>query len=184
MYLDILLGVVLFLTVLNGYRNGFFLSAISLFGIVINIVIAKISTPKVMDILNIHGDIQDGTYILFYTLIFLGIYLLIGLLLAFLKSFIKSNMRSFLDVFLGILFGFVKGIIISFILLLFFNLIGNNFKDIKKYGEGSWGNAIFKKTIPYVRDYFPEKIGDKIESLKHREDVEKYLNDILEESGE
>ena len=184
MYLDILIGVVLLLTVLNGYRNGFFLSAISLFGIVINIVIAKLATPKVLNIIGIQGSVENGTYILFYTLVFMVVYLLIGLLLAFLKSFVKSNMRNFVDVFLGIIFGFVKGAMLSFVLLLFFNLIGNNFEGIKEYGKGSWANAVFKETVPYVRDYFPERIGDKIENLRHREKVEKYLDNILEESVE
>jgi|GEM_PF-2232998 len=184
MYLDILIGVVVLLTVLKGYSNGFFLSAISLFGIVVNVVAAKLATPKIMGILNISGGSNDKTYILSYTFIFLGMYVLIGLLLAFLKSFIKSSMRSFTDVFLGIIFGFIKGILISFILLLFFNLLGNHLPKIEIYGEGSYSNRVFKKTVPYLRDYFPEKIGDKIEKLKYKESVERYLDDVLKESGE
>lgn len=182
MYLDILVGVILLFTVFKGYSSGFFVGAISLFGIVVNVVIAKLATPKVMELLKIDGN--DGTYFLFYAIIFLGLYFLIGLLLAFLKSFIKDSMRSGTDIVLGVLLGFSKGVAISFILLLFYNLIGENFHNLKRYGEGSRANVAFKRSIPYVRDYFPEKIGDRIESKKYRENVERYLENILKESGE
>ncbi|GLI55570.1 hypothetical protein PM10SUCC1_10840 [Propionigenium maris DSM 9537] len=182
MYLDILVGVILLFTILKGYSSGFFVGAISLFSIVVNVVIAKLATPKVMELLKIDG--KEGTYYLFYALIFLGLYFLIGLLLALLKSFIKDSMRSGTDRFMGILLGFLKGVAISFILLLFYNLLGENFHNIKRYGEGSKANVAFKRAIPYVRDYFPERIGDRIESRKYRENVEKYLDNILKESGE
>ena len=93
-------------------------------------------------------------------------------------------MRSFPDVFLGVIFGFFKGILISFMLLLFFNLLGSNFPRVKAYGEGSYSDGLFKKAVPYIRDYFPEKIGNRIEKLKYRESVEKYLDEVLKESGE
>ncbi len=182
MYLDILVGIILLFTVFKGYSSGFFVGAISLFSIVVNVVIAKLATPKVMEILKINGN--DGTYFLFYALIFLGLYFLIGLLLAFLKSFIKDSMRSGTDIVMGILLGFLKGVVISFILLLFYNLIGENFHNIRRYGRGSRANVAFKKSIPYVREYFPERIGDRIESKKYRENVERYLDNILKESGE
>jgi len=181
-YLDILVGIILLFTIFRGYSSGFFIGAISLFGIVVNIVIAKLATPKVMGILGISGT--DRNHFLFYGLVFLGMYFLTGLLVTLLKSFIKDNMRSGMDIVMGVLLGFVKGVVISFIVLLFYNLVGENFDNLKKYGEGSRTNIIFKRSIPYVRDYFPEKIGEKIESEKHRENVERYLDNILKESGE
>lgn len=180
MYLDIAVGVILLYTILRGYSNGFLLSAISLFGIVINVVLTKMATPRVIEFFSIGRD--DTYYIFFYGGVFLGIYIVIGIFLAFIKSFIKNNMKNFLDTFLGVVFGLIKGLALSFMLVLFFVLGEDHIDSLKKYGKESIAKEYFQKTLPYVREYFPANLEKKMEQQRYREDVEKYLKGILKET--
>lgn len=173
MYLDIVIGVILVFTIVMGIRNGFLISILSLFGVVINIVGAKMLTPIVIDALNIQGEglLYLGTYMGVFGLV----YMVITLLLSFLKSFIKENLRNPIDVTFGMIFGGAKGLLISFIVLLLFNILNGHIKTLEKYGENSISNKAFIKALPYVREWMPSRVGDTLDKSKYKAEIEKFL---------
>ena len=182
MYLDMLVGIIILFTIYKGYSSGFFVSFLSLFGVVVSLVITRDFTPQIMSLLRIEGG--KGTFSMIYIVIFLVVYLLIGILLAFLESFIKVKKRTLLGIILGSSVGLIKGLTLSFVVLLFYNLLGDHIGGVKKYGEESRSNIVFQKAIPYARDILPKKIGDNIESKGYKKDIEKYIKDVLKEQGE
>jgi len=182
MYLDILAGITILFNIYKGYSSGFFVSVLSLFGIVVSLIIARDFTPMIMKLLKI--EVASGTFSMFYMLILLIVYLLIMILLAFLESFIKMRKRTVTGIILGTTFGLIKGLTLTFVLLLFYNLLGDHISEIKKYGEQSRSNEVFQSTISHVRDILPERIGDNIESKGYKENIEKYIKDVLKESEE
>lgn len=182
MYLDMLVGLIILFTIYKGYSSGFFVSLLSLFGVVVSLVIARDFTPKIMSLMRIEGG--EGTFSMIYMVVLLVIYLLIGILLAFLESFIKVKKRTLPGIFLGSGIGIIKGLTLSFVILLFYNLLGDHISGVKKYGEESHSNIVFQKAIPYARDILPKRIGDNIESKGYKKDVEKYIKNILKEQGE
>lgn len=182
MYLDVLAGIIILFTIYKGYSSGFFVSVLSLFGILISLIIARDFTPMIMNLLKIEGG--NGTFSMFYMLVFSIVYLLIMILLAFLESFIKVRKRTITGIVLGTSFGLLKGLSLSFVILLFYNLLGDHISGLKEYGEGSHSNEVFQRTIPYAREILPERIGDNIESKGYKKNIEKYIKDVLKESKE
>jgi membrane protein required for colicin V production len=120
MYLDILIVMILLLTILKGYLNGFFLETLSFFGVIINIVFSRILTPIILLKFAINPD--SPLYSWTYALIFLGVYMLMGIFIAFIKRSLRNAFRGKLNSVTGSILGFFKGFIIYFVILFFYSL--------------------------------------------------------------
>lgn len=179
MYLDILIVIILLLTVLKGYLNGFFLETLSFFGVVINILFSRILTPIIIQEFAITPD--SSLYPGVYALTFLGIYILMGIFIAFIKRSLRNAFRGKINAIAGAVLGLFKGFIIYFVVLFFYSLLSMNTGFLKKYGEGSYSRKFFIYSIPVIKEYFPKEYEEKLESLTNNAKIDRYLKNILKE---
>lgn len=179
MYLDILIAGILLITVLKGYLNGFFIEILSFFGMIINIIFTKSVTPII--ILRFAIKPENPFYSGVYAIIFLGVYMIMGIFIMFIKKALKKAFKGKINTAAGAILGSFKGLLISFVILVFYSLLSMNLNFIKTYGDGSYSKKAFIYSLPALREYFPNEYGEKLQTMAHKEKIEKYLNNILKE---
>ncbi|WP_372712789.1 CvpA family protein [Ilyobacter sp.] len=179
MYLDILIAVILLITVLKGYLNGFFIEVLSFFGMIINIIFSKSITPIL--ILRFAIKPESPFYSGVYAIVFLGVYTVMGIFIMFIKKALKKAFKGKINTAAGAILGSFKGLLISFVILVFYSLLSMNMDFVKKYGEGSYSQKAFIYSLPTLREYFPDEYGEKLQNIAHKEKIDKYLKNILKE---
>ncbi|WP_319204483.1 CvpA family protein [uncultured Ilyobacter sp.] len=179
MYLDILIAVILLMTVIKGYLNGFFIEVLSFFGMIINLIFTKNLTPIL--ILNFSIKPENPFYSGVYAILFLGIYTVMGMFIMFIKKALKKAFKGKLNTMAGSILGLFKGLLIAFVIMVFYSLLSMNLDFIKKYGEESYSQKVFISSLPVLREYFPDEYGERLQNMAHREKVEEYLKNILKE---
>lgn len=177
MYLDIVLAIVLILSLLDGLKNGVFIEFLSLFGIVINFVLAKYLTPKIIDFLNLAKG--DNSYVVIYVLIFWAVYIAVGILLHFFRNIVENQQKGFLTRILGAVLGGIKGFVVCMIIIFIFDFSVDKFSSLAKYGEDSKGTKIFLKVTPTIEEYLPKAFKDKINSIKDDRLIDRYLGKLF-----
>lgn len=176
MYLDIVVLIVLVLSILDGLKNGLFVEFLSVFGLIINFLLAKLLTPKVMLFLNLNNG--NNSYFIIYIIIFWAIYIIIGLFLHYFRGIMESQSKGLLIKFLGGVLGCIKGTILAMIIIFCFDFAVDYFKDLEKYRTGSRSTEIFLKISPKIEEHMPQTFKDKLNAIKNEKILDRLLNKL------
>lgn len=177
MYLDIIILIVLFLSILDGLKNGLFVEFLSVFGLAINFIIAKYLTPKVIEFL--HLSTNNNSYFITYIIIFWAIYIIVGIFLHCFRNIIEKQNKGLLTRFLGAILGGIKGFVIAIIIIFIFDFSVDKFSGLEKYGKGSHATEIFLKIGSSIEEYIPKAFKDKLNAIKDDKLVDRYINKLF-----
>ena len=177
MYLDIVVLVVLILSILDGLRNGLFVEFLSVFGLIINFLIAKYLTPYVINFLNLKGGTDN--YFIIYIIIFWAVYIVVGIFLYYFRNIMLHQSKGLVIRALGAILGAMKGLIIAMIIIFIFDFAVDKFNGLEKYSTGSRSTDIFLKVVPKVEEYMPKEFKDKLNSIKNGKLVDRYINKLF-----
>lgn len=175
MYLDILVLVIVVLAVLTGIRNGIFTEIISVFGFVMNIIIAKTYTPLVLKFFQKIDKVFKNSYLVTYIVTFVAVYLVISIILCFVKKALRKQRMGFLNRALGGILGFVKGTIVALIIILIYTYSLNFVPSLEKYSDESKTIQIFYEIIPNFENYIPDSLLEKFNKNATKKMIEKSI---------
>lgn len=126
-YIDLVLGIILVLAAIQGFRKGFIVEAASLAALVLGIWGAIKFSDWTADFItrkfNYHSEYLS---IFAFILVFIGIVILISLLGKLLDNAVKAVALGFLNRLAGIIFGVLKVAVILSIFLLLFDAVDEN----------------------------------------------------------
>lgn len=177
MYLDIVIAIILIFAVIEGIKDGFLMQFFSIFGVIIDFVVAKKLTPIAIEKMGLSNT--DNNYLLTYIGVFIGSYIVISILMFFIGIVLKAQSKGFISRILGAVFGLGKGVLIGIIVLFVFNYASQRYSKLDKYSEGSEINKIFLEKSYLLEDYMPKELKSKLGYVKGKEIVEKYFNKIF-----
>jgi membrane protein required for colicin V production len=128
-YIDIIIGVLLFLAAINGFRRGFISEVASLaaliFGIWGAIEFSYITSDFLVEKFHLETEYLN---IISFIVTFAVIVILIHIIGSSLTKFMEIAMMGFINKMAGLLFGFLRSALIISILLLVLNHIDNEIK--------------------------------------------------------
>ena len=177
MYLDIVIAIILIFAIIEGIKDGFLMQFFSIFGVVIDFVVAKKLTPIVIDKMGLNNT--DNNYLITYIGVFIGSYIIISILMFFIGIVLRAQSKGFISRILGAGFGLIKGLLIAVIVLFVFNYASQRYSKLEKYSTGSEVNKVFLEKSYLIEDYMPKELKSKLGYVKGKEIVEKYFNKIL-----
>jgi len=126
-YIDLVLGIILIIAAIQGFRKGFIVEAASLAALILGIwgaiKFSDWTAGYISKTFNYHSS-SLGTIAFLVT--FIGIVILIHILGKILDSTIKAAALGFLNRLAGIIFGVLKTAVILSILLMLFDPIDEN----------------------------------------------------------
>jgi len=126
-YIDLVLGIILIIAAIQGFRKGFIVEAASLAALILGIwgaiKFSDWTAGYISKTFNYHSS-SLGTVAFLVT--FVGIVILIHILGKILDSTIKAVALGFLNRLAGIIFGVLKTAVILSILLMLFDPIDEN----------------------------------------------------------
>jgi uncharacterized membrane protein required for colicin V production len=124
-WVDILFLITVILLVLNGFRNGFVFSLISLISIPLGFAVAVTYGPKLTSLLA--GNNLPATPLISYVVLFFGVVLILHLIATAIRGTLKHiPVIGCGDELLGGVIGFVEAWLIWLILLIILgNFLGN-----------------------------------------------------------
>ena len=126
-YIDLVLGIILIIAAIQGFRKGFIVEAASLAALILGIwgaiKFSDWTAGYISKTFNYHPEFL-GT--LAFLLTFIGIVVLIHILGKILDSTVKAVALGFLNRLAGIIFGVLKTAVILSILLLLFDPVDEN----------------------------------------------------------
>ena len=126
-YIDLVLGIILIIAAIQGFRKGFIIEAASLAALILGIWGAiKFSDWTAGYISKTFNYHSDSLGIIAFLLTFIGIVVLVHLLGKILDNTIKAVALGFLNRLAGIIFGMLKVAVILSILLLLFDSVDEN----------------------------------------------------------
>lgn len=179
MYLDLIIFAIILIAILSGVKNGIFVEIISVFGLVINVIVAKIYTPVILKFFKRTENTFGNNYIITYIVTFIAVYLVISMILLFVKKSLKKQRIEFFNRFLGGVLGFIKGTIAALIVLLVYSYSTNLIPTLEKYSIGSKTIVIFYEVMPNLEEYIPDILIEKFNKNATLKMIEKKLNTIL-----
>lgn len=126
-YIDVVLGIILIVAAIQGFRKGFIVEAASLAALILGIwgaiKFSDWTAGYISKTFNYHSSSLSTVAFL---LTFIGIVILIHILGKILDSTIKAVALGFLNRLAGIIFGVLKAAVILSILLLLFDPVDEN----------------------------------------------------------
>lgn len=176
MYLDIVIGAIVFFSLIFGLKNGFIVEFISTFGVVINFVITQKVTPFVLGYIEKYlGSNYTFAYIITFILVFIGFSILIHIL----NIILKKQDVFFISRIFGGLLSLIKGLIISALILLIFNVVAEGFPKLKEYGKDSVSNEYFLEISKNADEYIPEFFKEKMKTIRDNKTIDKYIDKLF-----
>ena len=176
MYLDVVVGIIIVISIIFGLKNGFVVEFISTFGVIINFVITQKVTPMVLKYVEKYfGSNYTYTYVITFVLVFI----IFSVLIHILNLILKKQSVSFISRILGGILSLVKGFIISALILLIFNVTVDTFPKIEDYGKGSYANSYFLEVSKDADQYIPEFFKEKLKSIRDNKTIDKYIDKLF-----
>jgi membrane protein required for colicin V production len=176
MYLDVVVGIIIVISIIFGLKNGFVVEFISTFGVIINFVITQKVTPMVLKYVEKYfGSNYTYTYVITFVLVFI----IFSVLIHILNLILKKQSVSFISRILGGILSLVKGFIISALILLIFNVTVDTFPKIEDYGKGSYANSYFLEASKDADQYIPEFFKEKLQSIRDNKTIDKYIDKLF-----
>ncbi len=167
-WVDYLILVILFFSILISFFRGFVREAVSLVTWIAAFVLAFNFYIPFSDYLTPY--IASET--LRHTITFIGILLLILIIGLVINSLVKSLLHGSpvrgIDRVLGIFFGFVRGILLIAIILLFVNVTALKEQPALKASQLT---PQFKGVLNWLHDFFPEQMNNLVLSKDPEQEV-------------
>lgn len=179
MYLDILILVLIGIGTLAGLKNGIFTEIISLFGFIVNVIIANIYTPVVLKFFKKSDNIFANNYLITYIVTFITVYLIISMILIFVKKALKEQKKGFLNRVLGGILGFIKGIAVSLVIVVIYSYTINLAPSLEKYSKDSRTIELFYEIIPNVEKHIPDILLENFNKNATKKIIEKNINTVI-----
>ena len=179
MYLDILILVLIGIGILVGLKNGILTEIISLFGFVINVIIANIYTPVVLKFFKKADNIFGNNYLITYIVTFITVYLIISMILIFVKKALKEQKKGFLNRMLGGILGFIKGIAISLVIVVIYSYAINIAPSLEKYSKDSRAIELFYEIVPNLEKHIPDILLENFNKNATKKIIEKNINTVI-----
>lgn len=153
-YLDIILLILLLLSAINGFRNGFIEELAGLVALIIG-VWAAIQFSAVVGSYLTETFNLDGKYvnILAFIGIFIFVIILINIIGAIVSNLIKAVKLNFINRIAGLFFGVLKGIIILSVFLVVINKIDQDVHLIPV--EAKNNSRMFEPVKDFAPSVFP-----------------------------
>lgn len=180
MYIDIIVGIILVLGMLIGFKKGFFFEILSFFILILNVVLAKKWTPYAYKYVSNSIKINENVlYFLTYLALLVGLYITTSIILSILKKVLPKVFIGLTDSILGGILGGLKGVFIIFVSLMILNLLSSMVPEIEKYSKDSKVNKFFLKNVTKLDEYYPEALKEKLEELDFRKKIEKKIKEYM-----
>lgn len=176
MYLDIIIGAVIILSLLFGLKNGFIVEFISTFGVIINFVITQKVTPFVLGYIERYLG-SDYTYA--YIITFVCVFIVFSIFIHILNVILKRQKVFFISRIFGGVLSLIKGAIISALILLIYNVTAESFPKMKEYGNGSISNEYFLEISKNTDEYIPEFFKEKMKTIRDNKTIDKYIDKLF-----
>lgn len=179
MYLDIVVLIIILIGIIAGLKNGIFIEVISIFGFVLNLIIAKTYTPVVLNFFKRSDTFLGDNYFITYAVTFIAVYLIISIVITFIKKVLRSQNRGLFDRMLGAFIGAVKSlIVITIMFIVYINIIEFS-PTLEKYATDSKAIGIMSEIIPNFEKYIPDYFLEKFNQINNKQIIEKNIDKIL-----
>lgn len=157
MIFDIIILIMLLYGLLSGLMRGGVLQLFSLIGFVIALILARLFSPDLADIIHSIISTNNDTWSLFYNvisfiLIFIVVQLIIKKVANLLNIVTKLPVIGFFNRILGALLGFVQMYLVAFVVILILFL--TPMEDVKDLIEESQVAKYMINSTPVISDYF------------------------------
>lgn len=177
MYLDILVGIILFFSFIFGISNGFFTEFLSIFGVIADFWLTQKLTPVVLGKIGI--DMGSIGYLTVYSIVFTILYMILGMFIYLVNNLFKAQKKGVITRGLGGIVGLLKGALLCILIIFVYNIASEKFEPLKKYGENAYVKRVFLEVTPYIQEYIPEQVKNQLNEIKNNEIVNKYIGKIL-----
>ena len=158
-YIDIILGILLLLAAINGFRKGFVVEAASFAALILGIWGAIRFSYIASDVMIKQFNFTSrhlGVISFLVTLIIIAI--LVHLVGKVADNFVKAAQLGFVNRLAGLVFGFIKSALILSVVLMAFDAIDENFKVVSK--EAKEKSRVYEpmkmlapKVFPFVKSW-------------------------------
>ena len=176
-YLDIIIGIILVLFAIGGFRNGIIREAFSLLAFILGIYGAiKLSDyvgQWLGELINVSAEWMS---VISFIIVFIALALLINWLGNLLAGFVESISLGFFDKIGGAIFGVAKGFLLVGVVILLLDFFG--VKDV--LNEKTCEESKLYKNSEKVATWIYENKEGWIEKLdKEYKKVEKTVEDLI-----
>lgn len=170
-YIDIILGILLILGAINGFRKGFVVEVASLTALVLGVwgairfsYIASDFMAKNFDFTSPHMGVIS------FLVTFVVIVILVHLIGKVADNFIKAAQLGFINRLAGLFFGFIKSALILSVVLMVFDVINENVHVVSQQSkENSRTYEPVKMLVPTVFPFV--KFWTKKNILEDEEEI-------------
>ena len=171
-YLDIIIGIVLILFAIGGFRNGIIREAFSLVAFLGGIYGAMKLSEWFGKLIGKIIDVSpEWTSVIAFMIIFIALALLINWLGSLLANLIASLNLGFVDRIGGIVFGIAKGFLLMGVLIVLLDFFGIKEvinKDVREKSKLYTTSEKFATWIYDNKDGWIDKIEDEYEKLDEK----------------
>ncbi len=155
MIVDIIVLIILLYGLFSGLMRGGVLQFFSLVGFIIAIIVARLFSSDLADIINSIISTDNGAWLILYNVIsFMIIYIIVRLIIRKIASVLnivtKLPVIGFLNRIIGALLGFVQMYLVSFIIIIILFLIP--MENVKGLIEGSRVAMYMVNSTPVISD--------------------------------
>jgi len=153
-YLDVILGILLILSAINGFRKGFVEELAGLVALILGIWVAiHFSDTVGQYLINLFNFSSKHISIIAFIITFIIVVILINIVGAIVSKMVKTVRLGFLNRLAGLAFGMVKGALILSILLVVFHKID---KDVHIVSEQTKTTSrLYNPIKNFAPDVFP-----------------------------
>lgn len=171
-YIDIILGILLILAAINGFRKGFVVEVASLAALILGVwgairfsYIASDFMVKNFDFTSRHLGVIS------FLITFVVIVVLVHLVGKVADSFIKAAQLGFINRLAGLFFGFIKSALILSVVLMVFDTINENVHVISQETKDNSRayepmKMLVPTVFPFVKFWTKKNILDDDEEIK------------------
>jgi membrane protein required for colicin V production len=161
-YLDLIIGLFLFVAIIQGYRHGLIKSLASLAALILGIYAGIKLSGIAADLLTKHTDIsKEYLFVIGFIFVFIVVVILVSLIGKLLDKIASMAALGFLNKLLGLLFGLVKGIIILSVIITVYDFVDPHAKIINE--ETRESSMLYKPIGTIVPTIIVNIRGDDLE---------------------
>lgn len=178
-YIDIIIGILLLLAAINGFRKGFVVEVVSLLALILGIWGAIRFSYIAADLLTKYFDLTSRYLgIISFIITFIAIVVLVHLVGKVAENFIKVAQLNFINRLAGFLFGLIKSAVILSIVLMVLDAIDKAFPIIPQ--EAKENSRVYEPVsnlmpsiFPFVKNWTNTNILNKEHDQTSEENTEK-----------
>ena len=187
-YLDIIIGIILIIFAIGGFRNGIIREAFSLVAFIGGIYgamrLSDLVGQWLKNVINLDPELMS---VISFIIVFIALALLISWLGNFLAGLVENLNLGFIDKIGGLVFGIAKGFLLVGVLILLLDFFG--IKDVvdEETREGSKLYKNSEKVATWIyenKDSWIEKLNEEYENVEKKfkkgsDETEEIVDDII-----